>query len=131
MEVTEKKDGKETTKKYAAKNADELKKDHAEAHKIYEKYSKGAGGRIQIQAFPAQPGRAIQIAPRAVPIMHVPIAKRGVAARLTQARRLIETTAKQLKGEDAGEQANKFAKRLEEIAKQLNEIEGELAKDDQ
>jgi len=130
MEVTEKKEGKETTKKYAAKNADELKKKHADAHKIYEKYGKGAGANIQIQAFPGQPGGAIRIAPRAVPIMRGAIAGKGNAARLGHARRLIEATAKQLKGEGAGDRVTKCAKRLEEIAKQLQEIEGELAKDD-
>jgi len=48
MEVTEKKDGKDIVKKYEAKNAEELKKNHPEAHKIYDKYSyHGAGPVIQ------------------------------------------------------------------------------------
>lgn len=130
MEVTEKKGGKETTKKYAAKNVDELKKNHADAHKIYEKYGKGAGAQIQIQAIPGQPGRAIRIARPAVPIMRGLGEKRGAAARLAAARRLIETAAKELKREDAEDKANESAKRLEGIAKQLQEIEGELAKDE-
>jgi hypothetical protein len=49
VEVTQKKDGKEKTSKYQAENADELKKKHPEAHKIYEQYGKGnAGGAIQM-----------------------------------------------------------------------------------
>ena len=40
VEVTETKDGKETTKKYEAKNADELKTKHPEAYKLYEEFSK-------------------------------------------------------------------------------------------
>lgn len=49
LDVTEKKDGKEVTKKYEAKNADDLKKKHPEAHKIYQQYQQNNGG-IQIQA---------------------------------------------------------------------------------
>jgi len=47
MEVTTTKDGKPVTEKYAAKDAESLKKDHPEAHKIYEQYN-GAGGAVQI-----------------------------------------------------------------------------------
>lgn len=43
LEVTEKKDGKDATQKYEAKNAEELKTKHPEAHKLYEEYSQGAG----------------------------------------------------------------------------------------
>lgn len=52
MEVIRKKDGKETTEKYSAKNADELKKNHPEAGKLYEKYSQQLGAGIQIRALP-------------------------------------------------------------------------------
>ena len=44
VKITEKNaDGKEETKTYEAKNADDLKKKHPDAHKVYEKYSKGGG----------------------------------------------------------------------------------------
>jgi hypothetical protein len=49
IEVTETKDGKETTQKYQAKNRDELKKNHPDAHKIYEQYNNPA----QVQIAPA------------------------------------------------------------------------------
>lgn len=77
MEVTQKnKQGKEETKKYEAKNAAELKKQHPEAHKLYDKYANNNGG-IQIQAggvpLPIRapriqilPGGGIQIVPRPV-----------------------------------------------------------------
>ena len=60
MEVTEKKDGKETTKKYAAKNADELAKKHPDAHKLYKKYTTQPKFNLQLpnlqQAIPVIPG---------------------------------------------------------------------------
>ena len=60
LEVTEKKNGKETTEKFSAKDADELKKKHPEAHKIYEELGKQNGG-IQIQVGGAiAPRRAVQ-----------------------------------------------------------------------
>ncbi len=77
MEVTQKnKQGKEETKKYEAKDAAELKKQHPEAHKLYDKYANNNGG-IQIRAgavpLPIQapriqvlPGGGIQVVPRPV-----------------------------------------------------------------
>ena len=68
MEVTETKDGKTTSKKYSAKNAEELKKNHPEAHQIYEQYGKdGDGVRIQ-GGFRIAPGAMPgQILPNAFP----------------------------------------------------------------
>jgi hypothetical protein len=42
IEVTETKDGKEVTRKAEVKDVNELKKNHAELHKIYEEFSQGA-----------------------------------------------------------------------------------------
>jgi hypothetical protein len=55
MSVTETVDGKEKSSKYEAKSADELKKNHPEAHKLYEKYKDGVVGNIQIRAVPGVP----------------------------------------------------------------------------
>ena len=44
--VTEPKDGKEQTSRYNAKNAEELKKNHPEAHKLYEQYAAANGVRV-------------------------------------------------------------------------------------
>ena len=52
-EMSETKDGQETTQAFAAKDADELKEKHPEAHKLYEKYTKGGGLRVEIGAIPA------------------------------------------------------------------------------
>ena len=59
MTVTETVDGKPKTSKYEAKNADELKKKHPDAHKLYKKY-----GQNRVR------GRAIQALPlrRALPV---------------------------------------------------------------
>ena len=62
MEVTETKDGKETTSKYKAKSADDLKKNHPDAHKLYEKYNQknGRGAiQIRIQRGPIQLQKAV------------------------------------------------------------------------
>jgi hypothetical protein len=44
VKITEKKDGKEVTKKYEAKNLDELKKKSPDAYQVYEDYANDAGG---------------------------------------------------------------------------------------
>jgi hypothetical protein len=49
VEITEKENGKETTKKYEAKNAEDLKKNHPAGYDLYKKY----GGD--------QPGNAVQL----------------------------------------------------------------------
>jgi hypothetical protein len=60
LEVTETKDGKVETKKYEAKNAEELKTKHPEAHKLYEEFGKGQAG-IQLQGIQIGPGGAVPI----------------------------------------------------------------------
>lgn len=62
IEITETKDGKPVTEKFEAKNADELKKNHPDAHKAYEKYNQGGFGAPQIQ-IQAVPGNALPIQP--------------------------------------------------------------------
>ncbi len=62
MEVTRKKDGKETTEKYSAKSRDELKKAQPEAYRLYDKYAQQQNARIQIQAVPG-----LRPAPRVIP----------------------------------------------------------------
>lgn len=54
VEMTETKDGKETTERFAAKDADELKEKHPEAHKLYEKYTQGGDElRLEVGGIPA------------------------------------------------------------------------------
>jgi len=62
LEVTRKKDGKETTDKYSAKSLEELKKAQPEAYRLYDKYVRPQDARIQIQAVPGGPPK-IQVLP--------------------------------------------------------------------
>ena len=73
MEVTETKDNKKETRKYEAKSADELQKNHPDAHKLYKKYTQGngilpggapafGGGIIQLQ-------KHIQIGPNGIQVL--------------------------------------------------------------
>ena len=62
LEVTRKKDGRETTEKYSAKSREELKKDQPEAYKLYDKYAQPQNARVQIQAVPGGPP-GIQVLP--------------------------------------------------------------------
>jgi hypothetical protein len=61
LEVTEKKDGKEATEKFKAKDAAELKQKHPEAHKIYDEFKQNGGVQIQVggAAPPAQRPAAV------------------------------------------------------------------------
>jgi hypothetical protein len=133
LEVTETKDGKETTKKYEAKNAEELKTKHPEAHKLYEEFAQGPAG-IRIQGIQIGPGGAIPI-PAAVPaarnIRRAKIlrpdeldeAKGKVQDALKDLDSSLETLRKEaekngeLKG--AVEKAEAAKKRLEELKEKL------------
>jgi hypothetical protein len=58
MTITENRDGKEVSEQFQAKDAEELKKNHPNAHEVYQRYAGGAGPvRIHIgQGFlPIQP----------------------------------------------------------------------------
>ncbi len=92
VEITEKVNGKDVKKKYEAKDVAELKKKHPEAHREYEKYSKGA--QIQIQAPIAIQG--IRVAP-VLPGFQPPgnakeLAKQleKISAQVDEARKLLE-----------------------------------------
>ena len=129
VEITETKDGKPVTRKFEAKNADELKKKHPEAHKLYQQYSQGAAGNIQLRINGQVPGNGIpriQIAPFKFPGIpanpqQVPgNAKRIADLRLQQMERMIQSIQKQL--ELAGEDAGPAKQSLEHLKKALEEI---------
>lgn len=130
LEVTEKKGGQETTKKYEAKNADELKKNHPEAYELYKKYSRQE--EIQIQAVPALvPGAPV---PLPVPGRAIPegIRKKSTAIRLRAAEQMLESVQRQLDGLGVDVEAVKKARaKLDEARRDLETARNELEKADE
>ena len=130
IEVAETKDGKATKRTYAAKNAEDLKKNHPEGYQLYEKYAKQQGGfPMQLQIAGGLPlGGGMQAARPLAEKSPKPVA----VIALKQAQHLVESAVKQLeraqpsagKPEDLGP----ARKRLEEIAKQLEEERAKLEK---
>lgn len=132
MEITEKKNGKETTRKIEAKDADDLKKKDAEAHKIYEKYSKNAGG-IQINGIQLQPGRAIPLQLRRAAIR--PLQRinkiRDATEQIDKAAKDLDEAVEQLKKAIENDQARldevkRALERLEQVKKQVQEAKEKL-----
>lgn len=137
VESTEKVDGKEVTKKYAAKNIEELKKNHPDGYKLYEKHNQNQAGvringlQLLPQAIPV-PGQALPV-PVPAPFQNgaqnrEQILKRTAALQVGHAERMLQSTAqllKQLKADgvqDAGESLEK----LEKIQEQLREAKAKL-----
>jgi hypothetical protein len=79
IECTDKVNGKEVTKKYEAKNVDELKKKEPEGYKLYKQYGEqnGNGGAVQLQLGGAQ---IIPIQPNALPAIPLQPAMPAVPA---------------------------------------------------
>lgn len=123
IKVTEdNEEGKEETKEYEAKNADELKKKHPDAHKLYEKYSKGPGiNVIQMgipQRFPFQPflpaRRAADVdakVQRALDKLKSSDKADDPAAEIAAAMKLLEEVREQLKPFRAAGRLQKVEKR--------------------
>ena len=137
VEITEKKDGKDVTKKYEAKNAEELKKNHPDAYKEYQKHM----ARNPVRGIPAMP--AIRPINRAIP------ARAGRAARPLQPaqkaaqNRILEAlkrsekqVADQLeklqaendesKDQDQEQEQESLERRLEQLKKHRSQIEQRL-----
>lgn len=148
MSITEKVDGNDKTEKYAAKDADELKKKHPEAAKIYEQYKAGGipGGGIiavQVQAngVPGQAPQIRRLAPNFIPPpQFVPNALPGAvpnvgqaAAPIADARKLLAEAAEALKSPGADDEAGRAArqKTLDQVQaadRKLAEAEEKLGK---
>ncbi len=136
MSVTETVDGKEFTSKYAAKDSDDLKKNHPDAEKLYRKYNDDNGlGRIQIQIqAPALPGGGGAVpfpVPLPQPFAPVPAQpKKDASARLIEVRKIVSEVEELLKkqGPDKAnaDDVRKALQRLEEAQKKLEELQGQL-----
>ncbi|MBM4090381.1 MAG: hypothetical protein FJ276_13310 [Planctomycetes bacterium] len=125
VEVTEKIEGKETTRKFEAKNADELKKNHPEAHQLYEKYQQGGGFQIQIGQGGVLP---FGINPPGVPPAAPQLDRRAITEQLDKVSRQLDDLREALKGlptEDA-QSLRKALEQLENAKKSLQEARGKL-----
>jgi hypothetical protein len=139
LEVTETKDGKETTQKYEAKDAAELKTKHPEAHKLYEEYSKQpAGIRLQVGGFPGgalPPGfpgiPPIPGAPARVRIPRIKILRpdelEAAKSNTDSALKELDSAIQTLKDAKAGSETLKKAQeQLEAAKKQVEELKAKL-----
>jgi hypothetical protein len=118
MEITETANGKVTTKKYSAKNLDELKMKEPEAAKIYDRYNAGGfGGNIRIQGF----GQALPPLPNAPGVPNLPAGAREL--RLKSLDRQIEQFKAQAANNPA---AQRIVDLLQEQKKELErQVEAE------
>ncbi len=140
LEVTETKDGKETTQKYEAKDAAELKAKHPEAHKLYEEYSKQPAG-IQIRGF-AVPGvlppgalppgfPALPGAPGGVKIPRIKILRpddlEAAKNNADSALKELDSALKTLKeAKSDNDELKKAQEQLEAAKKQVEELKAKL-----
>ena len=133
LEVTETKDGKEETKKYEAKNAEDLKTKHPDAHKLYDEYSKAPAG-IQVQGFQLAPGGVLPQGPGRLNIRPIRRAKILRPEELDAARENVEGALKELDAtlETLRKEAEKngdlkeAVERTESAKKRLEELKGKL-----
>jgi len=120
VEVTTEKNGKKTTEKYEAKDAEELKKKHPEAHKIYKQYEKTAGGMV-VQVQVAGGNAPIRVPRAAVP--------RPVAPnRLDLAKRMLQawgSSIERFASDEAIKQASDESR--EELKKKITELKSKLS----
>jgi hypothetical protein len=150
IELTEKENGKETTKKYEAKNVDELKKNSPAGYEVFKKFGGEQGNGLQMNfgalnlntfpAIPLQPGMpAIPLQPgQAMPVLPAPPLP-GAAAQA--GKRQVEAASRMLKNLTARLEALQKAeaykdatpeskaelkKQVDELSKQLEEIRGQI-----
>ncbi len=113
VKVTEKNaDGKEETKSYEAKNADDLKKKHPEAHKLYEKYSKGGGINVIQFGIPGQ----IRFPFRRIP-------NRQIEDLDGKVKDAIERLGKAAESDSPADEIAKSLKLLEQVREQLKKLQ--------
>jgi len=155
IEATEKQNGKEVTKKYEAKNVEELKKKQPAGYELYKKYGGEQGNgavqlNVQIGGMGVIPGNALPAIPlqpaplqpqRLQPGQLVPIPARPAAAApqadnqqiavATQLVKHLSNKLEQLQKADACKHASpeskaELKKQIEELSKQLDSVRGQL-----
>ncbi len=152
IELTEKQNGKEVTKKYEAKNVEELKKKQPAGYELYKKYGGEQGGNgvtFRIQAgvgnLQVPGGNAIPVVPLqpAVPLQALPgpaAMPRGVMPQgnnlqqIEVATRLVKSLSsrlEQLQKAEALKNASpeskaELKKQIDELSKQVESLRGQL-----
>jgi hypothetical protein len=156
IEITEKENGKETTKKYEAKNVDDLKKNHPAGYELFKKYGgEQQGNGIQLNmnlqalpgnaipgnampalpllpAMPLIPGQAQPLIPgQAVPGGFVPQAGRSPVEAATRLVKSLSTRLETLQKTEAYKDATpeskaELKKQIEELSKRLEDVRGQL-----
>jgi hypothetical protein len=124
VEITQQRDGKETTEKFQAKDADELAKKDPEIHKLYQRLQNMGG--VQIQAVPGGilPGNPLQ---QRIPLQGQD-ARRRMAIQMMQASRKMLANSIQMleqnKGEDdEARKVDETIQRLKALIQQIEEQE--------
>jgi hypothetical protein len=158
VKITEKKDGKEVTKKYEAKNLDELKKKSPDAYKAYEDYANDAGGAGNVLHFDGDlvigNGRKIQLGDpndpvggvlnldggtlRLPPQLDSPFGEVGdkvageeIRVMTTQLNEMLQGTDKeQMTKKLSPERKKELISEIDKLNKQLNELKKQLNKND-
>ena len=151
VELAEKQNGKEVTKKYDAKNVEELKKNHPAGYELYKKYGgeqpgagvmqfriQGGAGNFQIPgnampAIPLQPAMPLQ------PLAPVPVVPGAAAPQINTpqvevATRMVQNLSSRLerlqKAEDcknaSPESKAELKKQIDALSKQLEALRGQL-----
>jgi hypothetical protein len=124
VEITQKQDGKETTEKFQAKNAEELAKKDPEIHRLYQNMQNVGGMRIQAVPGGILPGNPLQ---QRIPLQ-APDARRRTAIQMMQASRKMLADSIQLlqqsKGQDdEAQKIEETIQRLKAVIKQIEEQE--------
>jgi hypothetical protein len=149
VEMTEKQNGKDVTKKYEAKNVEELKKKLPAGYEIYKKYGEqGGNGALQVQmgiqigggnlplpALPPQPGQllpnpAAPAPPSVAPAAALPADNQQVDVA-TKLVKHLATKLEQLQKAEACKSASPEAKaelrkQIDELSKRLSDVRGQL-----
>lgn len=138
VEITEKKDGKNVTQKYEAKSAAELKKNHPDAYKEYQKHM----GRNRARAVPAaqavpvrpairprqapgRPARQLQPAQRATQQRIIEALKRSEKQLQDKLKKLQDDKQEENPGSDA-QSAENLERRLKQLQTHREQIEKRL-----
>jgi hypothetical protein len=131
VEITETKNGKETTEKFEAKSEEDLKKNHPKAHAEYAKYSKGNAAGIRINVGGIQVGPGVPGVPFGPAL---PGFRRADDLRLDAAGRLLQTIGNHVANTAndnaitgaSNESREAFKKDVVELKNQLAELEKKL-----